>query len=296
MSSVEDRAARATSTLVDHIAGVRLRVTDVGRALAFYGDVVGLEVRDRGPESASLAAPGGPPLLTLTSSGVEGRADARATGLFHVAIRFPTRAALGDVLARLVAAGVEVGAGDHAVSEALYVDDPDGNGVELYRDRPVEQWPAPTRDALVPMVTEPVDLRGVLDEGAGEGAVGAPAAPGTDVGHVHLQVADVDRTVRFYVDEIGLDLTGRMGSQAAFFSSNAYHHHVGANSWRSRGASPARRERAGLDRVVFAVTDHERLERLRIRLGEHGRDVAGAEGGDVVVRDPDGVELAFVAA
>ncbi|HEX2050867.1 MAG TPA: VOC family protein [Actinomycetota bacterium] len=295
MSSVEERTARATSTLVDRVAAVELRVTDVGRALEFYSGVVGLEVYERDERRATLGAPGGPALLTVRSDGVEGPAEPGATGLFHVAIRFPTRAALGDVLARLVAAGVEIGAGDHAVSEALYVDDPDGNGVELYRDRPVEQWPAPTSDALVPMVTEPVDLRGVLAEGAGDGAVGAPAARGTDVGHVHLQVADVERSVAFYVDELGLDLTARMGSQAAFFSSNAYHHHVGANSWRSRGGSPASSGRAGLDRIVFAVPGPERLERLRARLEARGHALAG-DGGGVTVRDPDGVALTFVAA
>ncbi|HET7483422.1 MAG TPA: VOC family protein [Actinomycetota bacterium] len=270
-----------------------LRVRSIDESLAFYRDVVGLEVAERSIESAALRSPGGAELLRLNSAGVTERAEKRATGLFHVAIRFPTRSALGDVLARLVAAGIEIGAGDHGVSEALYIDDPDGNGVELYWDRPEDQWPAPSEDMLVPMVTLPVDLQGVLDEGRGNDAVGRLAEAGTDVGHVHLQVSDVESTVRFYADEVGLDLVARMGGQAAFFSSNGYHHHIGANAWNSRGSGPATPSHAGLSRVVFGVDDVEQLERLRLRLEEHGHRVSGAENESVMVSDPDGNELVF---
>jgi catechol 2,3-dioxygenase len=292
MSVVDERASLVRSRLIDRIERVDLRVRDVEASLRFYRDVVGLEVREQTGDRAVLAAPGGPPFLTLRSAGVTRRADPRTTGLFHIAIRFPTRASLGDALARLAASGISIGAGDHAVSEALYVDDPDGNGVELYWDRPVDEWPAPVPGALVPMVTLAVDLQGLLADGRGEAAVGAPAAPGTDMGHVHLQVSDVDATARFYTEELGLDLTARMGAEAAFLSSNGYHHHLGANSWRSRGGRSAARESAGLDRIVFAA-DAERLESLRLRLAEHGRAVSGEEGRSVVVHDPDGIELVF---
>ncbi|MDQ4125970.1 MAG: VOC family protein, partial [Actinomycetota bacterium] len=127
----------------------------------------------------------------------------------------------------------------------------------------------------------------------GESAVGDAAAAGTDVGHVHLQVSDVDATARFYVDEVGLDLTARMGAEAAFLSSNGYHHHLGANTWRSRGAKRASGASAGLERIVFAVSE-DRLESLRLRLQAHGRSVSGDEG-VVVVHDPDGIELRFEA-
>jgi catechol 2,3-dioxygenase len=296
MTVTERRESLVRSRLIERIERVDLRVRDVSASLAFYRDVVGLEATEGDPESATLAAPGGPAFLTLVSSGVTEPADSRATGLFHLAIRFPTRASLGDVLARLVSAEVPVGAGDHAVSEALYVDDPDGNGVELYWDRPEEQWPEPSTGAIVPMVTLPVDLRGLLAEGRGNGAVGERAPASTDMGHVHLQVADVERTVAFYAGDVGLDLTARMGADAAFLSSNGYHHHLGANAWRSRGGEPAPRSRAGLDRVVLAVGGAEDLERLRLRLTEHGRTVTGDENRSLVVRDPDGIELEFAVA
>lgn len=295
MASVDERASRVTSTLIDHIERVELRVGDIDRSLGFYRDIVGLEVAERDGHQTSLRAPGGPAFLILHWSGVTSPADRRSTGLFHLAIRFPTRAALGDALARLVDAGLEVGAGDHAVSEALYVDDPDGNGVELYWDRPAELWPGPTDDMIVPMVTLPVDLEGVLSEGSRANAIGASAAPGTDIGHVHLQVADLDRTTRFYGEELGLDIVARMGAQAGFFSSNGYHHHIGANTWNSLNGSPAPRDRAGLERVVFAVGDADQLERVRSRLSEYGRTTRGEEGRDLTIADPDEIELHFVA-
>lgn len=295
MTSVAERASRVTSDLIDHIGRVDLRVRDIGKALSFYRDVVGLDVREQTSEGASLGVPGGTPLLTLTSVGVTQPADARATGLFHVAIRFPTRAALGDVLARLVHAKLEIGAGDHLVSEALYIDDPDGNGVELYWDRPQDQWPSPTDDMLVPMATLPVDLQGVLDEGNGEDAVGGPAPERTDIGHIHLQISNLDATTAFYRDLIGLDVTGTLGDAAGFFSSNGYHHHIGANTWRSRGGKPAGRERAGLDRVVFEVVSERALRDLSDRLTAGGIEVSH-DGDQLVLHDPDGIELRFLAS
>ncbi len=294
MASVEERISRAQSRLIDHIARVDLRVRDIANSLSFYRDVVGLQVARQSPTSASLGSPGRSEFLALDSTDVTAPAEATATGLFHVAIRFPTRADLGDALARLVAAGAEIGAGDHLVSEALYIDDPDGNGLELYWDRPPEQWPPPRGESIVPMATLPVDLQSLLNEGRGSAAVGAPAPAGTDVGHVHLQVSDIARTARFYGDEVGLDLTGRLGNQAAFFSSNAYHHHIAANTWRSLNGKPASRESAGLERVVFSVSDDQELDSLRRRLAIAEGAVVGDDDGAVVVRDPDDNEVWFV--
>ena len=292
MTAVQERLARTRSSLIHHIARVDLRVSDIERSLHFYRDVVGLEVVEQEGHRATLRSPGGPVFLTLDSSGVDAALDRSAAGLFHIAILFPDRAALGDVLARLVSAGIQIGAGDHAVSEALYIDDPDGNGVELYRDRPEDEWPPPTENMLVPMVTDPVDLQGVLAAGRGEGAVRSPVAAETRMGHVHLQAADLDETVRFYAEELGLDLTARMGSQAGFFSSNGYHHHIGANTWNSRGRAAASSNAPGLQRIVFAVGAVEQLEDARARLRENKRAPSGDEK-TLLVEDPNGVELEF---
>lgn len=279
------------STLIDSIVRVDLRVQDVDRSLTFYRDIVGLEVLDRTSDRADLGSPGGPVILSLNSSGVSGPAEAQVTGLFHTAIRFPDRKILGDALARLVEAGMRIGAGDHGVSEALYIDDPDGNGVELYYDRPREQWPRPSGGMRVPMYTAPVDLQALLDDSRNSDAIGDKAPRGTDVGHVHLQVADIAQTVAFYVDSMGLDLMAQLGDQAAFFASHGYHHNLGANTWHSRGQAPARKDRAGLERITFrstavAVSDLE--QRLRDRPYETWK----AED-ELTVIDPDGVELRF---
>jgi catechol 2,3-dioxygenase len=292
--SVIDRASLVKSTLIDHIQRVDLRVQDIDAALSFYRDVVGLRVVNQDTSTARLASDDGPVFITLSSDGVTAPAEPRATGLFHTAIRFPTRRSLGDALARLVQAGLSIGAADHLVSEALYIDDPDGNGVELYWDRPVEEWPPPSPDMLVPMASLHLELQNVMDEGTGYDALHQPAPPGTDVGHVHLQVSDVDATATFYSEVLGLDTTAKLGDQAGFFSSNGYHHNLGANSWRSRGGKPARSDAAGLEMVVFAVSEPAELDALRSRLLERGVGVSGDPEAALVIHDPDGIELHFV--
>ncbi len=286
-------APSPTSKLIERIERVELRVRDVDRALGFYRDIVGLEVTHADAERALVSAPQGTPLLSLASAGVTAPAARRATGLFHTAIRYPDRRALGESLARLVEARYAVGAGDHGVSEALYVDDPDGNGVELYRDRPRDQWPPPRPGELVAMGTAPVDLNGLLNDALSHGAVRRAAPAGTVVGHVHFQVADIDQTVEFYAATLGLDLMAKLGTQAAFFASYGYHHHIGANVWNSRGQGPATRAHAGLDRLVLS-TRREELDTLRHRLAQGGHRFDGTET-EMVVMDPSGIELQFVA-
>ena len=284
-----------SSRLIDRIERVDLRVRDIEAALRFYRDAVGFDVVAREQAYAALASPGGSVILTLDSAGVTAPAVRRATGLFHTAIRFPDRASLGDALARLANAGLEVGGGDHAVSEALYVDDPAGNGVELYRDRPRADWPEPVPGARIPMTTGRVDFDGLLAAGRGLDAVGEPAPAATDIGHVHLRVSDHKATRAFYEGVLGLDLVADLGS-AGFFSSGGYHHHVGANTWESLGAPPAPASSAGLERVVFAVGSRAELDTLRSRLESAAGRMQGSfesEQDRLVVRDPDGIELRF---
>ena len=290
MTPKTDSQTWIKSNLIDSVARVDLRVRSIDAAVAFYRDVVGLEVATREGDTAALRAPGGPVILRFDSNGVTAPADPRATGLFHTAFRFPTRATLGGALARVGRAGLELGAGDHLVSEALYVDDPDGNGVELYWDRPASEWPPPSEDARVPMATLPVDLDGLYRAGLDEADDGAPE--GTNVGHVHLQVSDVGQTSRFYVDVLGLDLTARLGRSAAFLSSKGYHHNIGANAWRSQGGKVASPDKAGLSRVVFGVSDRTELEQLADRLRAEGTDATIAAD-RITVADPDGIELQF---
>lgn len=234
---------------------VVLRVSDVERSAAFYRDVVGLEVQRLDLDGAALRAPeaGGATLLELRrAEDPAARVPPRATGLFHTAFLYPGRAALGAALRRAARARVPLtGASDHLVSEALYLDDPDGHGIELYRDRPREEWPAPAAPGdRVAMATLPLDVGPLLDEPD----VTAPA-DGVVVGHVHLKVGDVEDAVAFWTQDVGLDLMARFGPQAAFLASGGYHHHIGANTWSSAGAPPAPPSGPGLDAVVLHVDD-----------------------------------------
>jgi catechol 2,3-dioxygenase len=244
--------------MITGVERVDLRVDDVAAATAFYRDVAGLEEAGRG----ELRAPGGPVLVRLRDDGVSGRAPQRASGLFHTAIRYPTRADLAAALRRIAAHRPEfTGASDHGVSEALYLNDPAGNGVELYWDRPRDVWPDD-------MFTAPLDLDDVASAGPE-----APWAPeGTDVGHVHLRVSDLGPAQEFYVGELGFDVMHRYGDQALFIATGGYHHHVGLNTWYSAGQPIEPPEGPGLDRVVFR-TD-----------GETG-----------VKHDRDGIEVELVA-
>jgi catechol 2,3-dioxygenase len=234
-----------------HIGRVALRVSDIDRSIDWYGRVVGLSLASREGGRAELTAPdGGPVLLELRQAERPGTAPRRAAGLFHTAFRYPSRAALGAALRRIVEGRESfTGASDHAVSEALYLDDPDGLGVELYRDRPRAEWPPPPPGARVHMVTEPLDAEGVA--GAAEGDL-PDAANGVDVGHVHLKVADVEAATAFWTEDVGMELMAMYGADAAFIADGGYHHHIGANRWYSRGAPLEPQDGPGLDLVAIA--------------------------------------------
>ena len=244
------------------VAGVTLRSADVERSRAFYREIAGLE--DLGDGTLGW---NGVPLVAVIANGVSGgRAPRAATGLFHTALRYSDRGELGRALVRVLQAGLLTGASDHGVSEALYLDDPDGNGVELYFDRPREVWPPPSAPGdKVGMFTAPLDLEALLAADQGEPQNGAVV----DVGHVHLKVSDIERSVEFWSGELGFDVMARWLDQAAFLAVGGYHHHVGMNTWQSRGAKAGPAELPG-------------LEEVRLRVGN-------AE--PAVVEDPDGIRV-----
>lgn len=247
-------------------ARVVLRVADVERSATFYADLVGLEVAELGLDAGSLRAPGGETLVELRRAEDPGlRPPARATGLFHSAFLYETRAALGAALRRAAAAQIPLtGASDHLVSEALYVRDPDGHGIEIYRDRPEEEWPPAPPGQRVAMDTLPLDVGTLLDEDE------IDARPeGVVLGHVHLRVADIPAAIAFWTEEIGLELMATFGPQAAFLASGGYHHHIGANTWSSAGAGPEPATGPGLDAVVLhapQAAEHTSPDGVRVVL------------------------------
>jgi len=283
------------------IGRVALTVDDLDQTVAFYRDVVGLAVRSRDEDVDESANSGGGtatlgttdrPLLELRADPDARARPETAAGLFHTAFRVPSRAALGDALERIRGRWRLTGASDHLVSEALYLRDPAGNGVEVYCDRPREAWPT-TDDGRVEMTTEPLDLDALAAESTGDGTVPG----GSDVGHVHLEVTSLDSARAFYADALGLNVRQAM-SGALFLAAGEYHHHVGCNVWNGRSAPAEGRGLAWFEVVVpgdALVALRERFEAADITvrtLPEVEHSVGAAETREgFAVTDPDGIEL-----
>jgi catechol 2,3-dioxygenase len=265
---------------------VRLAVADLDRQRAFYERAIGLSALESGGSSVRMGPAGGAPLVELAGEPDAIPRPPGTTGLFHVALLLPSRLELARSLRRVAAADWSLtGASDHLVSEALYTRDPEGNGIELYRDRPRDEWPR--RNGEVEMATLPLDLEDVARELE-------TAAGGTDgmpedgrVGHVHLQVGDLAAAERFYHRLLGFDVTVRGYPGALFVSAGGYHHHVGLNTWAGEGAPAPPPGALGLRWFEVVLPGAGELERVAGRLREAGIDAEDRDGG-LRVTDPSG--------
>jgi catechol 2,3-dioxygenase len=275
------------------VASVRLAVGDLDRSVDFYERVVGLALLSREGARARLGTDPARPALVLEDIERPTALSPGTTGLFHVAWLHPSRASLANSVRRVVAQRWRFdGAADHGVSEALYLTDPDGLGIELYADRPRERWLRPPGGGGVQMFTLPLDLEDLLAQDPG-GPV--PAIPeGATLGHVHLKVSEVPRSTAFYRDTLGFEEQASMPS-AAFLSAGGYHHHIGLNSWQSEGADAPPESAPGLREVEFELAGPQAVHELERRLdaGEGGAPADREQNGSVSVRDPDGQLLTF---
>lgn len=263
------------------IGRVRLRVSDHDRTSEFYQTVIGLHPISRRPDHTVLGG-SETPLLELHQDPNAAERPDEAAGLFHTAFRVPNRGALGDALERIEQDWHLDGASDHRVSEALYLTDPEGNGVEVYHDWPADEWP--TTDAgQVAMDTLPLDLTPLRQLGTG-----APRVPaGTDIGHIHLEVTSLAAAQSFYADGLGMNVRQRFGDSALFLAAGDYHHHVGANIWNGRTAPRAGR---GLEWFELLVPGVDALEAVHDRLAAAGHPVTRTTDG-LDVADPDDISL-----
>jgi catechol 2,3-dioxygenase len=263
---------------------VALNVADLAGSLDFYRNVMGFQVLNEGANGALLGA-GGTPLLGLHARPGAPLAPASATGLYHFAILLPSRSDLGRWLLHLVESGYPLGgASDHLVSEALYLSDPEGNGIEVYRDRPRTEWLG--ADGRMQMATEPLDLRSLLAEAQANPQPWGGLPAGTRLGHMHLQVGDIPGARDFYTGVLGFDIMfdlERMG--ALFISAGGYHHHLGLNTWHSRGQGPAPEGSTGLHSFTVVLPDEEALAPVLARLEAAGVPY-NKENGSVSVQDP----------
>ena len=274
---------------------VALTVTDLARSRAFYENALGLQAGELADGGLAMGVTGGPALVELHGDLSAPRLDRRATGLYHLAVLVPSRQDLAHALMRLAQARWPLdGASDHLVSEALYLSDPDGNGIEIYRDRLRAEW---RHDGgALQMATLPLDLQGVADELRGATA-GQPSAPaGTTIGHVHLQVSDLRAAEAFYHGVLGFDVVVRGYPGALFVSAGGYHHHVGLNTWHSARSGPPSPGAVGLRTFTVLLPDDAETARIMARVQAAGLPTKTVADGAALVRDPSGNGVVLATA
>ncbi len=250
-----------------HVQEVHLQTTDLPRLTQFYTGLLGFRQIHIDNNTVYLSASGTmPALVILTENKQLLPLQRQGPGLFHTAFLLPNRPALALLLKRLMEHGIRLGFGDHAVSEAIYLSDPDGNGVELYADRPRSMWPI--KDGQVQMTTEPVDTVSLLNELNRFPQSWQGIDQQTSIGHIHLQVSSIVKAEQFYHKLLGFAVTQRSYPGALFVSAGGYHHHLGLNTWNSRNTAPFAADRIGLKSFTIQVPDKTVLKSIAGRLDE----------------------------
>jgi catechol 2,3-dioxygenase len=272
---------------------VRLDIADLARSLDFYTGTLGLRVLERDAARAVLAAQRDAangvdtPLVELRERrGARPAPNRGRLGLYHFAILLPDRATLGRFVRHLAEIDARAGAGDHLVSEAFYLQDPDNLGIEVYADRPRSAWRRVGRELM--RATDPVDAADIVRAAGETRWDGMPA--GTVMGHVHLHVGDIERAAAFFSEALGFDRTVWSYPGALFLSAGGYHHHLGVNTWAGTGARSAGEGDARLTEWTIELPDAASVQRAAASLEWAGHP-AEREGGDVVTRDPWGTQV-----
>lgn len=287
-----DVSPPATLPAALRLGPVHLTVTDVDRSVAFYRDALGLRTQRREDRTAALGT-GGEDLLVLVEA-AGARPPGRHAGLFHVALLYPSREELARGVVRLDATATPIdGASDHGVSEAIYLSDPDGIGIELCADRPRERWPTPAPGERVGMFTRALDLRGLIETLAGE-APRRHAEAGLAVGHVHLRVGDLDRGRAFYRNVLGFEEMVLVPG-AAFLAAGGYHHHLAFNVWRGPDIPPAPADAVGLRHWTIVLPGEADLAAAGERLVRAGVEAEANDHG-LLLRDPWEIAVQLVVA
>jgi catechol 2,3-dioxygenase len=275
-----------------YVGSVHLTVSDLERSLRFYGDVLGFNTRQHQDSTAWLTADGMLSPLVLTEQPGARPKPPRTTGLYHFAILVPSRVDLARSLRHLVEVRYPLqGVADHLVSEALYLADPDGNGIEIYADRPRNAWPR--RGGQLQMATDPLDVDGLLAELERDNRPWDGLPLQTSIGHVHLHVADLRQAEGFYCDVLGFDLVTYYGSSALFVSAGGYHHHLGLNIWAGVGSPPPPPDSVGLRYYTLCLPGEDELDRTVEHLKASGVELE-KKADNVSLHDPSGNGIRLV--
>lgn len=268
---------------------VSLKVANLATMTSFYHEVIGLTVIEQTDAVVTLGNARNDVLLVLNK--IDNPVQhLRRTGLFHVAFLLPTRAELGDALRHYLTIKAPLeGASDHGYSEALYLSDPEGNGIEVYRDKPKSDWDV-REDGEVVGITIEMDAEGVLRDATGDWCGFSEAV---SIGHVHLKVSDLSDTEAFYTEGLGLSLKTNLGDQAKFFAIGGYHHHLGTNVWMGRDVPPMGKHDLGLHYYTFNLATQSELKELRDHLTDRNISVTELGAKKIEVTDPNGIRVQF---
>ncbi|KOY13782.1 VOC family protein [Paenibacillus xylanivorans] len=272
-----------------HLGEVSLRISNLERSIQFYTEVVGLKLLERSEKIATLTADGKQSLLRLEKLTDAVTMPVRSTsGLYHFAILLPDRKSLGLALRNLAESGIEIGQGDHLVSEAFYISDPDQNGIEIYADRARDTWKRDADNNYI-MSSDPIDVDSLFALAANEPWQGLPA--GTVIGHVHFHVRSLEESRRFYTGVLGFDIVGNFANMSALFvSAGGYHHHIRLNIWAGAGAPVNPDNATGIDYFTIIYDGKEQLEQAVEQLRQSNTSIE-QQGKDWFTVDPQNIRI-----
>lgn len=269
---------------VMHVGEVGLKVMNLPLMAQFYKEVIGFDPILETAEKVQLGVDG-KVLLNLETWGGFVPKQQRYAGLYHFAILLPSRKELGKALLSLHSQGIPLGSSDHLVSEALYLSDPEGNGIEIYYDRSFEKWEWHGDEVL--MAVDPIDAEGLVEEAQAAGEMWSGLPSDTVMGHIHLHVSNLADAKRFYVEGLGFEVVAAMGEQALFLADQKYHHHIGVNVWNGVGIPALPKETAGLGYYTLMLESEEKRNNVAARLKELGAEVI-RRGSYTETMDPSG--------
>lgn len=277
-----------------HIGEVVLNVENLIDMKQFYTEIVGMDIKKESIAAISFGTKEDETILLTLQKGAISVRTVQSAGLYHFALLLPTRQDLSEIMNHILTSGYPLtGAADHGYSEALYLDDPEGNGIEIYWDKPKSEWDI-RADGQIIGVTEPIDVDGLIAQ-AEKLFAGLPSS--SSIGHVHLFVTDLTETDNFYTDLVGLELKFNFGNQAKFFAAGEYHHQIAANNWAEKGSMAANKGSLGLAYFTIIVPVKDDFDRIQRRLLDKQYDYQLNEKGAILsLEDTNGIELKIIHA